>query len=161
MIPILIIENSDIGDNPESDDLHKSRQELLDAALNLDVEANSEESVAATEQLEKLLDSAVLSELRKLSKATGRDVIGKSIRFFLKQTPEDVTELRQAISEKNLNKLGLIAHSLKSSSATLGATSLSKLCSRLEQSARTERIESATEQLLLIESLLPGVLLEL
>ena len=127
----------------------------------LDGEANTEISAAATEQLEKILDLEVLSELRKLSQTTGRDIIGKSIRYFLQQTPEDVTELRRAASKKDLKKLGIIAHSLKSSSANLGAVIFSKLCNQLEDSAREERIEIVTEQLLAIETLLPRVLFEL
>ncbi len=53
------------------------------------------------------------------------------------------------------------AHSLKSSSANLGAISFSKLCQQLEDSSREDRVEAASEQLLAIEALLSKVLLEL
>ena len=100
-------------------------------------------------------------ELRKLSETTGRDILGKSVRFFLQQTPLDVTELRRAASQSDLEALRTIAHSLKSSSANLGAMGFSKHCNQLEDSAREERIETASEHLLAIETLLPRVLLEL
>ena len=110
---------------------------------------------------EQAIDPEVLQELRNLSAATGRDIIGKSIRFFLQQTPKDVSELRRTLSQIDLEALTTIAHSLKSSSANLGAMGFSKLCHQLEDSAREEHIEATSEQLLAIEVLMPRVLLEL
>ena len=107
------------------------------------------------------IDTAVLAELRSLSETTGRDIIGKSVRAFLQQTPGDVTLLRQAFSDNDLETLRTIAHSLKSSSANLGAKGFSRICARIEEAAREQRSELAPAQLLTLESLLPGVLHEL
>ena len=114
-----------------------------------------------TDNDEQVIDTAVLAELRALSETTGRDIIGKSIRAFLQQAPGDVTRLRQAASDDDLETLRTIAHSLKSSSANLGAQGLSRLCARLEEAARDQRVELVPAQLLALESLLPGVLREL
>jgi len=119
------------------------------------------EATAAAHQKEKVLDSDVLQELRSLSETTGRDILGNSVRFFLRQTPEDVSDLHQAATELDLERLRKTAHSLKSSSANLGALGFSNLCQQLEDSAREQRTEAVSEQLLAIEALLPRVLLEL
>ena len=137
--------------------------ELLDQWLPL-VESSTESVTQAAppdELNEKVVDTEVLMELRKLSETTGRDILGKSIRFFLSHTPGNVTEMRGALSQSNLELLRTSAHSLKSSSANLGATGLSKLCQRLEDAARETHVESASEQLLAIEKMMPQVLLEL
>ena len=122
---------------------------------------NAALSVTAIDPEEKVLDTDVLLELRKLSTTTGRDILGKSVRFFLQQTPEDVTGLRQAASQHDLEKIGMTAHSLKSSSANLGAMGFSDLCRQLEDSAREEQLEAACGHLLALEALLPRVLLAL
>ncbi len=103
----------------------------------------------------------ILQELKSLSETTGRDILGKSVKYFLRQTPEDVVALRQAIVRIDLETLGNIAHSLKSSSANLGAMGFSRLCNQIEDSAREERIEIASARLLEIEAMLPRLLYEL
>ncbi len=118
-------------------------------------------SAMATGLQEKVLDIDVLMELRTLSEATGRDILGKSVRLFLQQAPEDVAELRRAASQIDLEAIRIVAHSLKSSSANLGATGFSELCHRLEDSAREARIETVSEFVSAIEALLARVLLEL
>ena len=55
----------------------------------------------------------------------------------------------------------MIAHSLKSSSANLGATGFSRICARLEEAAREQRSELLPAQLQMLESLLPRMLHEL
>ena len=110
-------------------------QELLDQWLTSGKsveESKSEQSTAAIDPTEKIIDTDVLQELKSLSETTGRDILGKSARFFLRQTPEDVAALRQAVSQADLETLGTLAHSLKSSSANLGAMSFSKLCNQIE-----------------------------
>ena len=128
-------------------------------AAEVDVGHGPPETPADNDESE--IDTAVLAELRKLSETTGRDIIGKSVRAFLQQTPADLTRLRQALSDNDLETLRTIAHSLKSSSANLGATGISRVCARIEEAAREQRIDLAPAQLLILESQLPGVLREL
>ena len=120
--------------------------------------SNAVPSATAIDAEEKLLDTDVLLELRKLSETTGRDILGKSVRFFLQQTPQDVVELSQAAAQADLEKLRMTAHSLKSSSANLGAIGFSKICRQLEDSARDEQLEAASAYLLVLEALMPRVL---
>ncbi len=129
--------------------------------VEIEAESSSEISTIRSSELENILDSNVLSELRTLSETSGRDILGKSVRFFLQQTPEDVSELGRAMSGKDMEKLRTIAHSLKSSSANLGAMSFSKLCNQLEDSARESCVDRVSELIPAIEALLPRVLLEL
>jgi HPt (histidine-containing phosphotransfer) domain-containing protein len=110
---------------------------------------------------EKLIETDVLIELKALSETTGRDIIGKAVGSYLEKTPEAVIELREAASRNDLESLRDIAHSLKSSSANLGAIGFANLCHQLEDLAREQCLEPALAQLPGIEALVPRVLSEL
>ena len=138
--------------------------ELLDQWLSpraSEVSASGAQLPAGIDTTEAVIDSAALDELKSLSEATGRDILGKSVRFFLTQTPEYVSNLRNAADRSDLETLHTLAHSLKSSSANLGALGFSQACAALEASAREESIELCLAQLQSIEALLPGILREL
>jgi len=51
---------------------------------------------------------------------------------FLKDAPQMLAEISEAVKRKDLKKLRLAAHSLKSNSADFGAMTLSGLCRELE-----------------------------
>ena len=118
-------------------------------------------STDVVETTAQMIDTSVLDELKSLSQATGRDIVGKSVNFFIEQTPEDVATMRLAAKQADLETLGTLAHSLKSSGANLGAMKFSKLCEALEKSAREGDMVSSLTHLQSIESLFPGVLDEL
>ncbi len=124
-------------------------------------ESSTELSVAVISPAEKIIDIDVLNQLKSLSETTGRDILGKSARFFLRQTPDDVASLLQAAAQADLETVRNIAHSLKSSSANLGAMGFSRLCNQIEDSAREGRIETALAQLPEVEAMLPQLLYEL
>jgi len=118
----------------------------------------AKQPVTAIGPVEKVIETEVLIELRTLSETTGRDIIGKAVGCYLQQTPKAVAELRQAVSRNDLESIRSIAHSLKSSSANIGALGFSKLCHQLEDLAREQCLEPALAQLPDIETLLPRVL---
>ena len=141
----------------------KKLANLLKQWLRSDESASEPGAQVATNAIlkEEVIDSDALQELRNLSTAIGRDVLGKSVQYFLKQTPKDVDEMRRAIAEGDMELLGMTAHSLKSSSASLGALGFSTLCQQLEDSARQAQMEAASGQLRAMELRLPKVLLAL
>ena len=124
-------------------------------------ESKTAQPTVAIDPDERAIDTDVLQELKSLSETTGRDIVGKSVKHYLKQTPEDVASLRQAATQTDLETLRNIAHSLKSSSAVLGALEFSRHCNQIEDSAREGCIEMALTGLLEVEAMLPRVLYEL
>ena len=123
--------------------------------------AEMEQSASIINPTEKLIETEVLTELKTLSETTGRDIIGKAVGIYLEKTPEAIIELREAASRNDLESLRDIAHSLKSSSANLGAMGFASLCHQLEDLAREQCLEPALAQLPGIEALVPRVLSEL
>ncbi len=62
--------------------------------------------------------------------------LGRLIRAFLSAVPETLTSLRAAVGQSDPELLRNVAHSLKSSSANVGATRLSEKCRALEMKLR-------------------------
>jgi len=79
-----------------------------------------------------VLDNEVIRDLL--------DVMGDEftdlVRVYLEDTPKSVTSLEQAAARGDIEGLIAPSHSLKSTSANLGALSLSELAKRLEHGAR-------------------------
>jgi HPt (histidine-containing phosphotransfer) domain-containing protein len=69
------------------------------------------------------------------------DVMGDEftdlVRVYLEDTPKSVAALEQAAARGDVEGLIAPSHSLKSTSANLGALSLSELAKRLEHGARS------------------------
>jgi two-component system, sensor histidine kinase and response regulator len=86
-----------------------------------------------------LLDDAVLAPMRK----NRPDMLARIIKAYLAYAPAAIADLASAAREADLERLGRHAHSLKSSSANLGANGLSALCRELEQTAKAGGIDAA------------------
>lgn len=70
-------------------------------------------------------------------------MLGELIAIFLQNTPGLLEDMRQAVAAGDARALQLAAHTLKSSSATLGAAVLSDLCQDLEAQASAGNMSNA------------------
>jgi HPt (histidine-containing phosphotransfer) domain-containing protein len=80
------------------------------------------------------------------------EVASELIGLFLEDTPKLLADLRGAVVQKDAEGLERVAHSLKSSSATLGAMTLSTLCRELEVMGRAGTLEGAVEKVAQVEA---------
>ncbi len=87
------------------------------------------------------LDPAVVGPLRELG---GEALVRQLFRTFLDHAPDRLAALRRAVEDRATDELTRAVHSLRSSSAMLGAMELSGLAGRLEGLAD----EGRTEELL-------------
>ena len=83
------------------------------------------------------IDVEVLAELRTV---LGGE-LDRLIRLFLEDAPEHVAALEEAALRPDFDALREHAHSLKSSSANLGAMQLSAAAKRVELGARTGTLD--------------------
>ncbi len=93
------------------------------------------------------IDHKILNNILNLQVKGAEDLLKKVVKLFLKDTPLQLEELRQALQEKDVEMVSSIAHSLKSGSATVGAMSLSSLMKKLEENARRDSLKGAFELL--------------
>jgi signal transduction histidine kinase/CheY-like chemotaxis protein/HPt (histidine-containing phosphotransfer) domain-containing protein len=92
------------------------------------------------------LDTSIIGDLV--------DVMGDEfpdlVRVYLEDTPKNVALLEQAARQRSMEGIIAPSHSLKSTSANLGALRLSELAKRLEHGARTGEL---TEPAILVSEL--------
>lgn len=94
-------------------------------------------AAAPAEPLPPVLDPAVLEELRSI---LGTEV-DRLIEVFLDDTPRLIAALETAAVGPDFEMLRNASHTLKSSSANLGAMSLSNAAKKLELGIRTNTLE--------------------
>lgn len=96
-------------------------------------------------QADTIVDMQVIQRLRKSQQindrgsGSGRDqpsLVNRIILLFLQQTPAMLAQLMQAVSEKNVDRVVDIAHSLKSSCNAIGALSMAENCHKIELAGR-------------------------
>jgi len=97
-----------------------------------------------------IIDRAALDELRQ---ATGNDqaFLAELIDTYLSDAVGLLAAMHRAVAEGSAEQLRYAAHSLKSSSATLGARALAELCLAVERQARSGVLDDAAEQVLSIQ----------
>lgn len=79
-----------------------------------------------------VLDQAVLDSILSLGKESGTFPLEKIINSYVRQTPELLGELKNAIEQKDAEKVRRTAHTLKSSSLTVGVIRLAELADGME-----------------------------
>ena len=97
-----------------------------------------------------LLDGPSLAQLRDMGRKSGKDILGKVIDMYLQTTPADMRRMCDARRQHDADAIREIAHSLKSSSATLGARGFSERCAQIEgaaQSAAFAEVEALVDRL--------------
>jgi two-component system sensor histidine kinase/response regulator len=99
-----------------------------------------------------LLEPGPLAKIRALQRPGQPSLLGKIIGLYLASSPPLLQALREAVSQGDAVALTEAAHSLKSSSANLGATRLAALCKDLEQRGREQRLEGAEALLTEVDS---------
>jgi len=92
------------------------------------------------------VDRSVLRALRDLQMEGKPDIRKKVIQAYLSSSLPLLAQLREAAASNDQEALQNAAHSLKSSSATVGALKLSELCRELEMSCRENRLEHAEDK---------------
>lgn len=101
-------------------------------------------------------DFTMLNMFKELSD-DGNDAVKEIISIFLGDAPKYLVHIKEAIAQEDARALNEAAHSLKSSSANLGATELSRQCQSMENLGRSGTTEGAQSQLRAMEVTLEKV----
>jgi HPt (histidine-containing phosphotransfer) domain-containing protein len=103
------------------------------------------------------LDRSVMKGFAEELGDGAEDIVRELIGVYLEDAPGLLRELRQALDVNDASILDRAAHTLKSSSATLGAKGLAALCLELERSARSGDTSIASDQVERIDAELQRV----
>jgi CheY-like chemotaxis protein len=91
------------------------------------------------------IDFQILHSLRELDDEEDPDFLGELIEIYLSDAPQHLETMKKAISRGDADSLKLASHTLKSSSANLGAVCFSEVCKELEYMGRAA-VESGGEE---------------
>jgi CheY-like chemotaxis protein len=97
----------------------------------------------------EVVDSEILAQLRE--DLGGAAPVNEIMALFLEKTPAILAELRDAVARGDLDAIRRSAHTIKGTSATLGARALSEKCKQLEEQARGGTVPDAAASLSGIE----------
>ena len=89
------------------------------------------------------VNRSALDNIRSLSRDSGDALVHKVVTAYMGDTPRHLHALRQALGGLDAESVRRVAHSLKSSSANIGAARLATLCRELEQLGRAGSVDGA------------------
>ena len=93
------------------------------------------------------LDEQALRHIESLGQSGGPDLLNRIVGLYLTHSRTLIESLRDSIGRKDAAGALQAAHSLKSSSANVGALGLAELCASLERSAKAGKMGSCTRLL--------------
>jgi HPt (histidine-containing phosphotransfer) domain-containing protein len=105
-----------------------------------------------------VLDTAALDRLRELDPLGKNQLLVRVAQAFHTSAARLVPQLQASADVQNLNGVRHVAHTLKSSSASIGALRLSQLCADLEGQIRLERVDNLAGQVAVISDEIEVVL---
>ena len=98
------------------------------------------------------IDRSVLAGLRELQVKGDPDIIAEVGGLFIKHSPNKISAILQAAESGDAKGLQIAAHSLKSSSAYIGAMRLSALSKELEQMGRSNAMNDVKDKAKMLEA---------
>ena len=98
------------------------------------------------------LDKTTIDYLKSLRRGEGPSVLERAVSMYLDSAPTVFEELRRAVAGGDASAVWKIAHSLKSSSSSLGAKQLAQQIGDVEGRARQNNLVEAHASLVLIET---------
>jgi len=99
-----------------------------------------------------VFDPSALERLRESLGTAAPEILREIVARYLEDAPRLLREMQQAAQQGDVVWFTRAAHSLKSSSAQVGANALAARCKDLEQMGQTGTLEGWVEQLAQVEA---------
>ncbi|KWK50848.1 hybrid sensor histidine kinase/response regulator [Burkholderia stagnalis] len=114
-----------------------------EAAVDVAAQATAEAASTAPDDDANVIDRKALDALRALQRPGRPDVLTRIIDQFDLDAPRLIAGMHAAVAAGDADALKLASHTLKSSSANVGAHALSARCREIEQLARAADVAAA------------------
>lgn len=85
-----------------------------------------------------VIDHQAIENLRALNPGDNDEFLREITGIFLEDTPQRIAELDESLATADVPRFTRAAHSIKGSSANLGAMALRAVAEKLEHEARTQ-----------------------
>ncbi len=110
-----------------------------------------QKQAAPVEQTASVIDESVLDNYRRIQQPGKPDIIKRLVDIYLGSSPDILRKISDAGAKGDMEQLWQSAHSLKSSSANLGAITLAALCEMVEEMGRNNQGGNVSEMIEKIE----------
>jgi PAS domain S-box-containing protein len=129
-------------------------QSMLDRWVpqSVPTQAAAEPAARSPGRADGVLDRQVLDQLGKVVTNGKPELLARVINLYLAESPKLMKKLKQAALAGDAPETASAAHSLKSSSANVGAKAMSRFCEEIEALARRADSEAARKMLAKIEA---------
>ena len=91
------------------------------------------------------IDMEVIQGLRDLGGEDEPGLVAELIEIFLEDAPHRMKDISEGLVAGDLDRVERGAHTLKSSSANIGALQLSEICRQIVERARTKRTQDLAQ----------------
>jgi histidine phosphotransfer protein HptB len=110
-------------------------------------QAEADFGVGGAARAAAVLDRAALDRLRELDPGERNGLLQRVLRTYTQSLERMLVQWREARAASDVNAMRGIAHTLKSSSASVGALELSALCADVEARLRDQRLDGVEARL--------------
>ena len=93
-------------------------------------------------RMDDVLDAAALARLRELDPKGANKLLQRVLTAFQTSIGRLVPQVQEAARTQDLAGVRHVAHTLKSSSASIGALRLAQMCAELEAMIRMDKVEA-------------------
>lgn len=122
----------------------------LIAALDQMMNASSPESAGGSRQARNVRPA--LDFVSALDRVEGdRELLDELLRLFIDECHSSLRQIRDSWTSHDARALGRLAHTLKGSSANVGANGVSDAALALEQLGRSGNLDNAVQQIAILE----------
>lgn len=94
-----------------------------------------------------IIDPDAIENLRSLNPDDNDEFLREIVGIFLEDTPKRLSELEECLAKQDVRSFTRAAHSIKGSSANVGAAYLRSAAERLEHKSNAEGLSDVTAQI--------------
>lgn len=150
---------SDTGESHDADaDLSQAVESQVNTSSTRDDDEPDYEIVADVDEDKSstgetaMIRAKAIETIRSLQRPGKDDLLSKVVNIYLGKTPEVIEAMNSGLASADYELISASAHSLKSSSAYLGAECLSQHCKAIETAVSEQRCDSLASIIGRIES---------
>ena len=98
------------------------------------------------------IDESALDAIRALQRPGKPDILARIVNMYMEKSPELISAIKEGVAANDCDKVKMAAHTLKSSSAYVGASALAEVCNRIESKAANDNLPDTAEDITQVTS---------
>lgn len=105
------------------------------------------DEVGQEESMKIEIDQSALDAIKSLQRPGKPDILARIVNMYIEKSPELITAIEEGVAANDCDKVKMAAHTLKSSSAYVGASTLAEVCNQVEAKAANDELNSVGDDI--------------